>query len=228
METVVLSNSRLDDLWHYRKGRFRARVYLPLAFVLVAAGNMGTTGSIRFWTGRLILACSLLFQFRLWDDLADRAHDAHDHPDRVLIQTTHLHFFVGLVVLMGLLNTASFCLEGSFARVGAFLALQAAFLCWYPWLRHCFPGPITGYHVTLMKYPVFVYLLGPLEASPFFSLLAGATGVYLCLCIYEALHDARIAALHGARICLALELLALGGVAILLTLHLSSPLWSES
>src|SRR5437870_9734138 len=87
METEVLWNWSLEELIRYRRSRVPLRLYLPLAvFLTIAAQLTGRQGTILTLLIDLALAGTMLFQFRLWDDLTDRERDRLEHPERVLVR----------------------------------------------------------------------------------------------------------------------------------------------
>jgi hypothetical protein len=212
----VSSTSAVKVLWRYRQTRLPLRLYLPLLLVLLAAG-MAAGGPLTVASGvaRALLACTLLVQFRLWDDLSDIEKDRRDHPERVLVRAPSLGPFGGLLwaAFVGSLVLLALC--GDLLRLAAFLALNAAFLAWYGGVRHVLPSAVLGYHVVLLKYPVFVFLLSGMPCRPGLLLVAAA-GVYLGLCVYEVLHDRRLWGLPQARLALTVEAVALLLVAAVL------------
>jgi hypothetical protein len=71
----------------YRRERLPVRLIAPLSAGLALA----SAPAARAFTGLTLLQDAglmalMLAQFRLWDDLADRARDADAHPDRVLVR----------------------------------------------------------------------------------------------------------------------------------------------
>lgn len=168
------------------------------------------------------LACSLVYQFRLWDDISDRERDRLDHPERVLSTTTSVTSFRSLVSVAFLLNLALITvLSGPRWRLEAFMLLNGAFLLWYRWLRQLWRNEIASSHVVVSKYPVFVYLLSgePSRASGVHLLLAMLL-VYFCFCVYELLHDARLYRAPEAPRILALEMLAWCAVSAIMAIAL--------
>jgi len=207
METAALFISTANTLSAYRRERFPAGIFLPLAVALAGAAVLasGPVSALAFAL-HVLLAGSLLFQFRLWDDLADRAHDRVTHPDRVLVRSESVAPFRLLLLVSAAGNLFALLLwHGLAIQLVVLLGLNAAGCVWYRLLRPWLPGPILGYHVVLLKYPAFVFLLGtPAPALPLAMVL-----VYLGLCVYEVLHDGRLRAVPGARAALAVETVAL-------------------
>jgi hypothetical protein len=167
---------------------------------------------------QVLLAASLLLQFRVWDDLADRERDRLRDPARVLTRAPSLAPFHAL---LGAAAVVAVCLlwagPGPARRLAVYAVLVLGLALWYGRGRHRWPQPVLGYHVVLAKYPVFVYLLGPAPARPLPRLLA-MLAVYLALCVYEVLHDPDVARVPGARPALRAEAAALVVVSVVLAL----------
>ncbi len=207
MEMWVVSKS-IELLSRYIQERFPVRVFLPLALFLSVAGLSGgrSVEGIGF-TMTFCLASLLVFQFRLGDDLADRRRDWLEHPERVLPSarsTTPFHLLLilamtGNLVLIGLQDGPQYPLF-------VFLILNGGLLLWYRWLRHFLSRPAVHYHVVLIKYPVFVYLLSGPSSQERGLLLPVSVLVYFTFCVFEALHDTKF---YRPRL-LALEMSALG------------------
>jgi 4-hydroxybenzoate polyprenyltransferase len=230
MEIAALSVLPIEELARYTRTRVPAKIYLPLAlFLCTAALADGQPMEPINLTLAFALAVSLLFQFRLWDDLSDREFDRLDHPERVLVKTSAVIFFWALVFAAFLLNfTLIAALTGPRWRLEAFMFLNVASLLWYPWLRKLCRNEIAGSHVVLGKYPIFIYLLsGESAATSSVRLALAMLLVYLCFCVYELLHDAKLNRVPGALKLLAGEMTALcavsGVMAITLTEHGGAP-----
>jgi 4-hydroxybenzoate polyprenyltransferase len=169
-----------DTLIRYRRERFCWRTFGPVAMVLtIAAIPAPLQFPLSFLTLMLVL-----FQFRLWDDLADRDYDVIHHPHRVLSQYHRASFFYGLVVAAGLTSSVLLSLLGR--SIAPFLLLCVATLFWYGQV----PGPtrrtILGRHVLLLKYPAFVWLIAPAHPP---QLFVSMSIVYVLSAIYEVIHD---------------------------------------
>jgi hypothetical protein len=191
MEIEVLSNLRIHELLNYRRERFPLGIFAPLAiFLFTASLSAGWYLTTLEAFCHLLLSLSFVFQFRLMDDLADVDRDQREHPERSLSRATALAPYVAMLVVLITLNCVSVVLLKSLPRLAAFLCLTLAMGGWYavPGRRCC--GGVPNYHVVLLKYPIFVYLLSPMVwDSGAVSLFCGMVAVYLCFCIYETLHD---------------------------------------
>jgi len=194
----------------YLRTRLPPSRFGPLAIALVLASFAGCPVPSRGTLLRqLLLAASLILQFRIWDDLADRERDRQRHPDRLLAATGRLGPFHAL---WGAAAAASVALLAAGPwpawRLLAWGFLGLALGVWYAAGRWRWSQPVLHYHVVLAKYPVFVYLLGGETARSLPRLLA-ALSVYLALCAYEVLHDPETARAPGAQRALRAEVAGL-------------------
>lgn len=168
----------------YWRERFPLHVFIPLAGVLALAAHPGRRGVLSF-AADVSFALLLLATTRLWDDLADREHDAVLHPDRVLVRArTSLGYGVTCVVLAGAAATVVLLRPGREVAgpiLGLLYALLAAFYAVRPRVS------ATAEMVLLAKYPVFVLVI----AGGFVTTLtlSAALMVYAGACAYEAWHD---------------------------------------
>ena len=164
----------------YIRERFRLWPFLPVALALCAiAGD---------WRG-FPLAVFLLLQFRLWDDLADLRMDRIHHPQRVMSRSLSTGLFVGAAGLLAVVCGALTAWSDP-RKLIVLAGLTILLLVWY---RVRPPELTLGYHVVLIKYPAFVYLLSPApsrRALPF---------VFFGACAYEVLHDAKLRNLRSAQ-----------------------------
>lgn len=175
-------------LLQYFTERLPARIFVPLAGVLALAARADVAPSISGFAADAGIALLLVAQFRLWDDLADRSHDAVEHPDRVLVRAPSDTLFRRSCVGLALVNAAAvFLVYDSRVALGTLLMLDLGMACWY--LRRG-PRSTVGDHVLLLKYPLFVLLIAaghriehPRQVG------SSAAVVYLAACLYEAIHD---------------------------------------
>ena len=213
----------IEEAVRYGRTRFPAKLYLPLALFLCAAALAGGRALAPLdLTITLALATSLLFQFRLWDDLSDRERDRLEHPERVLTQTTSVTFFRTLIFAAFLCNSALIAASaGPRWRLELFMLGNISFLLWYRWRRKLCRNEVARSHLLLGKYPFFVYLLsGESFQTSGARLPLAMLLVYLCFCVYELLHDTRLHRAEGARKILAVEMTALCAVSTVMAVTL--------
>lgn len=171
---------------HYLRERFRP-IFLPLTAVIAL-----TASAFRVrWPDAIFdagFALLLLAQFRTWDDLADREHDAARHPDRTLVRAGSV---TQVVAFCGALAVLNICLavwrDGTGLAVGVIGALNLALGVWYlARTRRTLPGEA----LLLAKYPAMVVIVaGHRVFDGGYSVLAGAALLYGAVCAYEAWHD---------------------------------------
>ncbi len=181
MRTRVMLTSSLESVGAWRAQRLPLARFAPLALMLAWAACGDAAASARGFAAAL-LALSLVAQYRLWDDLVDRAVDRGAHPQRLLAACTQPGPFVHAVVVLAIGNTLALgLLRGWPSALGAAL-LSASLALWYR--RHRARGLVHA-HVLLLKYPALVVLLAPAPIGP--SALAAALVVYAALCAFELL-----------------------------------------
>jgi 4-hydroxybenzoate polyprenyltransferase len=158
MEIAVSSTSFPDDLARYVGNRLVTWRIVPLWLVLAAfaAGVSRAPTALSILAGAL-LAALLMVQFRLWDDLADRHHDALLHPERVLVLTTHLRRFGQVCAMLALPIVALLAVAFSATHVLVYGLLVAAMAVVYA-VPHAAMPRLLRSHLVLLKYPVFIGL----------------------------------------------------------------------
>jgi hypothetical protein len=203
-----MSEHWVDEAMNYLRDRFPLRIFLPLAAALTAAAFAGTSlrglpEIVACW----LTAASILFQFRLWDDLGDLKFDRVYHPERVLSRSATPGRYIHIVGGMGLLNIILLMLLGR--SYYAFSGLSLAALVWYGCTDIELRRSVLGRHVTLVKYPFIVWLIAP-PSLPGLQLIFPASAVYLCVAIYELMHDSEVRVQPAARILMWMEVSLLG------------------
>jgi len=193
MEIAVSFNWRIDELVQYRKSRLPGGIFVPLAVALLLASLPLTWPTTLVGAAtNLLLAYTLVAAFRLLDDLADLPRDRREYPQRVLsraVSTVHFHI---VTVTFLIINAVIIGLTRPRTSLALYIALVVALTVWY-----CIPGRmvcrgVPNYHVVLLKYPAFVYLLASdTPAMRAVLLISIMVSVYLCVCIYEIAHDRR-------------------------------------
>lgn len=228
MEIKALSDSWTKDLFEYQQSRLPGAIYVPLAVFLCTAGLVGGDGT--GWRQQLFfafVAWTLIFQFRLWDDLMDVAQDKREHPDRVLCRMDSLRPFRLLTASLCGANLATFCaldwMANEWRRSTLFIFLNVAMFLWYRLRDRSALSSGARSHIALMKYPVFVCLLsGVVTPRGMIPLLLSATLVYLCFSVFELLHNLPLLASPDIDRVLAAEMTGFGAVMIA-TVYASFP-----
>ena len=228
MEIKALSDSWTKDLFEYQQSRLPGAIYVPLAVFLYTAGMVGGEGTD--WRQQLFfgfVAWTLIFQFRLWDDLMDVAQDKREHPDRVLCRANSLRPFSLLTALLCGANLMAFgavdWIANEWRRSTLFILLNVAMFFWYRLRDRAALSSGVRSHIALMKYPVFVYLLsGVVTPSGTIPLLLSATLVYLCFSVFELLHNFPLLTSPDIDRVLAAEMSGFGAVMIA-TVYASLP-----
>lgn len=210
--------SWINDWCRYRTSRFPLRLYLPLAILICTAANVSaqSISTVRLALD-FMLTCSLLFQFRLWDDLNDVQRDRVEHTQRVLSQATSLSHFRWLLVISLLINVGITSLTKPMSSLLVFLGLDALFFVSYQ-LRRALHRPCWFcFHGVLLKYPVFVYLVSPAMIGDDWVTLAYAMAtIYFCFGVYEILHDQSLHAFQSATTLLGFEMVTLSVIVSLM------------
>lgn len=207
MQTVASSRSFAEALAAWLATRVPPGRYGALVALLVVAAGAGGGPDLRWMLGAGVLAAALLFQFRLWDDLADSERDRVRHPDRVLPQCESQTGFRRTAAIAFVANALVVAAWNGPWAAALLVALGIVFAAWYrrPLARR---SGLANAHVVTLKYPVFVLVLSapPHQISP---LLAAGAATYLAFGAYEILHDPVCRAAPGAAGLLAAELTAL-------------------
>jgi len=182
---------------NYLRERYPFRFFLPLAAAFTAAAF---SGGMPRGQGEIflcwVLAFSMIFQFRLWDDLGDLPYDRIHHPQRVLCRASSPASYIHIVGIVGAVNTGLLILLDR--SYGGFALLNMAALAWYGGIAIDRRRSIAGTHVTLLKYPLIVLLIAPPATLGLPSIIAAAA-VYLACSLYEVLHDSAVRAKPAAR-----------------------------
>lgn len=184
MEIAVSSTSFPDDLRRYAANRLLTGriVHLWLVIAACAAGVSRAPSALSSVAGTL-LAALLLTQFRLWDDLADRDHDAVTHPERVLVLTAHARRFAQVCVLLAVPIVALLAVDFSVTHLIVYGVLVAAMAMVYAVCNDDTPRLLRA-HLVLLKYPVFIGLCAHLPDMAL-MLRVGAT-LFVLMSVLES------------------------------------------
>jgi hypothetical protein len=177
----------------YLRERFPLRMFGSAAIGIVAAA--GWASRVTPTPATLIRATAfsalLLLQFRLWDDLEDRAHDSVAHPERLLVRAPAAPYRRALMCL-ALANVALCGIDVWPAAVEVAL-LDLVFYFAYRRTRRRTPNGVWRFVILLIKYPAFVVVLATFLGAPQPGRLAAAAlAAYATACGYEALHGSRL------------------------------------
>ena len=222
MEIKALSESWSKEVLEYRRTRMPGPMYIPLAVFLSTAGMLGAERmgvAQQVFTG--VVAWTLIFQFRLWDDLMDLAQDKCEHPDRVLCRAKSLRPFRLLTALLCGANLVALgavdWMVNEWRRSVLFAVLNVVMFLWYRWRDKTVLSTVGRSHITLIKYPVFVCLLsGLVTPGGLIPLLLSATLVYLCFGVFELLHNSSVLASPTIDRVLVVEMISFGAVLLAL------------
>lgn len=172
----------------YLKERVKPQVFVPLAIIVAVAAKGGIQGGPRALAIDAALALLLLVQYRIWDDLADRHHDALAHPGRVLVQSASTTPAIALCLALAAVGfTVVLARDGAGLSLATLVGLAGVLGAWY-----ASRGARTaaGDHLLLTKYPAIVLIVsGGRVATHPARLLCTLAAVYLAACVYEAWHD---------------------------------------
>lgn len=217
METRDLSSSTSWNLLAYVQERFPAWLALLLPSLLAVAALRQKAVMPAEFAAAFVMAAFLVFELRLLDDLFDLELDRRIYPERVLCRSASLRPFFGLLIGLVIINFTIVALLRPWWGTALLVILHGLLAAWYGCRNLVFLGPLANYHVVLLKYPLIVLILGATIPSDLSTLrlFFSAALVYLAMCVYEVMHDARLRALYVARICLAVECLLLAAVGCL-------------
>jgi hypothetical protein len=171
----------------YLAERFSPRVFIPMAVAIAGAASGGALSGARLGLDAAF-ALLLLAQFRSWDDLADRGHDAVSHPDRVLVRAVST---APIVAFSGGLAILNICLaierDDSGIAVVVLVALIGVLGAWY---SHRTGRTAAGDHLLLSKYPAMVIVVaGARILNAPVQILCAALALHFAVCLYEVWHD---------------------------------------
>ena len=193
--------SSIKVILAYWRERYPVKVFLPFAILIVAAGIAaeGSLPTVRDAVIGCVLGYTLVFVFRIADDLADRGSDGLRHPGRVLVQASSV---TPIVVLAFVIAAGDILLILSQQRPGVRLAVFATIslflVLWYQLRAHLRASPLASAHVVLIKYPAISLLTcASWDRLPLHTAFSALGTIYLGSCIYEQVHDRAVRESHG-------------------------------
>jgi hypothetical protein len=177
----------MNEMLSYWSERFGPRVFVPAAALIALAAQTGTALDPLRWMIATPIALSLVAQFRLWDDLADRERDRETHPERTLVRAESVAPFAMTCAGLAAVNVLLLLAWNGLAGAASLAALDGAAVAWYLWRpkRRTASSDLA----LLAKYPAFVVLLAPSPAWPLPSIWIAALATYAGACAFEAWHD---------------------------------------
>lgn len=206
MEIVELSKFWMIEFLRYLSSRFTS-IWMAVLLLLLMAASWCVSfpqGSIAVLVDFAIVL-PLLLQFRLWDDLCDIERDRRLHPERVLSRSHRLAAFWALLTLIAILGVILIIWQRPTRSVVALAVLNGVMFVWYSMPQRT-KWQTANYHIVLLKYPTFVFILANRSGHFWGVLLASAmVGVYLTMCLYEVWHDDHLRSIRGPRIAAAIE-----------------------
>jgi SAM-dependent methyltransferase len=200
METRVSWSSPVAELLAYGVERIaKLRIALLVALIAGLGFAIEKPDDLASALIRITLMALLVIQFRLWDDIADREHDRHRYPERVLQR--HRGRATPFLVLLGVLTVPILALLFTFEnpawRIGAYGTLAVA-------LAVVYGGHVTAHGRVmrmgwvLLKYPVFVLLPLGSPASP--NAWVAAAIAYLVVMFYDWATSPDAADMRGSQL----------------------------
>jgi len=106
MEMTAKFRTNFEQILAYRKERFDLRLFLPFSLYLTVVSQSASSLNLSLlqYTITFGLSLTLLFQFRLWDDLFDIDYDRRNYPHRILSRQSRLSPFWSLSFGVAALN----------------------------------------------------------------------------------------------------------------------------
>lgn len=211
--------SSIKLIYAYWHERYPARVFVPFAILIAAAGTAagGSLPTVRGAITGCVLAYTLVLVFRIGDDLADLPGDRRRHPGRVLVRAssrTPIVVLAWLIALGDVLMMLSQPRPG--ARIAVFVTISLLLVLWYDPRTRLRAGPLAGAHVLLLKYPAIALLAcAGWDSLTLRTALPALGALYLGLCIYEQVHDRTVRESRGASWIFAAEVGLLAGLPLL-------------
>ena len=183
----------------YFRERLRLRLFGPVLLLLTLAAWWLASGAVLwapFKAGGLMTL--LVVQFRLWDDLADRARDRTTHPERVLVRHDVLPFKV-LTVSLAIGAVAFAGATGGLKPALVVAGLDVIFIFLYGLARPLLSETVWSFPVLLVKYPAFVVIVAVALGRPSPGRSVGVALVaYGAALAYEARHPRRESSMQPA------------------------------
>ena len=196
METTARFISKIRCLYLYQQERFKLSLFIPLTLYLTVIGLSISPRELAptQYLSSVILCISLIFLFRLWDDLLDLNFDRIHHPDRILTKQFNLSVFWKFSLLLLLLSFFLIRIQaGQYHNAIGFLIFCLIYFIVVSHLSPKFRG-VPGLHqIPLLKYPIYLLFINPhFGGANKFVITHQWTylvAVFFVAGIYEVMHD---------------------------------------
>lgn len=194
----------------------RVGALLLLALLASIAASPMITPDEMAATGLLLTL--LIFQFRLWDDLADLPFDRDHFPQRVLAQREQHQLFYLAVALLAAVAGGMIFVWRTGLQFLIYLLLLTSFVFIYRRLASAKIPRIVRTHLVLLKYPAFIFIAPP--AGKLYLAAWVAATVYFCLTVFDLFSDPALTRFTARRWIISVEVM-------LLLLLLGIGLWMQ-
>ena len=206
--------SFLEDLTAYATTRLMVG-RITLLWLVLSACALIVSGEISLVSAMLgsVLAATLIAQFRLWDDLADREYDAVSHPQRVLVTTSHARRVAYLCGVLTLPITATLVFGYGTSHLLVYVSLFVAMALLYAYGGTAMPRLLRA-HLVLLKYPIIIWLCA--QQADVAQWARVSASVYLALCLFELASDSDLRRSTARRSLMAIEAASLAALLVLI------------
>jgi hypothetical protein len=158
---------------------------LFLVLAAEASGQERSAAGLLQWPIMLLLSYSMILQWRLWDDLKDRAQDQEKHPGRLLCQASDMKPFYTVLIIQTLLNGLAVLLYQQTAHhLAVYTGAILLFFWWYRLRPETAAHGLINSHLILLKYPLISWLIAEQVQYPVILI-----SVYLSCIALEFSHD---------------------------------------
>lgn len=215
MEIAELLKSFAIEVWRYLSSRMISmRMALLLLLLVATAWCVSYPNGMLVSLADVVIVSLLLLEFRLWDDLCDVKYDRINHPERVLSHSRNLARFWWLLIVVATVAGSLVVWQRPRPSVLVLGVLHAVMVVWYPTPRRT-NWKTVHYHIVLLKYPAFVFILANRFGETWDMFLPVAMVCsYLAMCVYEVWHDDHLRASRGPRALAAMETVLLFSVLV--------------
>lgn len=184
----------MHELIKYIKERYHPTHYIPVvALVSVTAVHLNPVlFALNSEVLIILLITSILFMFRLLDDLGDLKREKELYPNRVLSKSKKIGVYWLLTSILFLVNTLSlFWFQKGGDIVYLFVGYTFFLKLYYHKLQHFVPSTYLKTLIPITRYPLTVYVLLSEHSRAFVSneIVFFLAFLFLSLRIYDWSHD---------------------------------------